>query len=104
MNSLDVKDRAWAGGYKNCASNCPLGTKPDCTKDWYCLGEIKVVIINLGKEYNIKMAEKIINHHSREGGRSELSGIKNLTFNSLLMIKYMINLKNDIKKSQKNFK
>lgn len=39
MNSLDVKDRAWAGGYKNCASNCPLGTKPDCTKDWYCLGE-----------------------------------------------------------------
>ena len=34
----------------------------------------------------------------RKGERSELSGAKNLTFNSLLMIKYMIDLKNDIKK------
>ena len=48
----------------------------------------------------LKIAEKIINHHPREGGRSELSGIKNLTYNSILMIKYMIDLKNDIKKSR----
>ena len=48
----------------------------------------------------LKIAEKIIKHHPREGGRSELSGIKNLTYNSLLMVKYMIDLKNDIKKSK----
>ena len=48
----------------------------------------------------LKIAEKIIKHHPREGGRSELSGIKNLTYNSLLMMKYMIDLKNDIKKSK----
>ena len=50
----------------------------------------------------LKIAEKIIKHHPRVGGRSELSGIKNLIFNSLRMIKYMIDLKNDIKKSQSN--
>ena len=48
----------------------------------------------------LKITEKIINHYPREGGRSELSGIKNLTYNSVLMIKYMIDLKNDIKKSR----
>ena len=48
----------------------------------------------------LKIAEKIIKHHPREGGRSELSGIKNLTYNSLIMVKYMIDLKNDIKKSK----
>ena len=48
----------------------------------------------------LKIAEKIIKHHPREGGRSELSGIKNLTYNSLLMVKYMIDLKNDITKSK----
>ena len=48
----------------------------------------------------LKITEKIIKHHPREGGRSELSGIKNLTYNSLLMMKYMIDLKNDIKKSK----
>lgn len=48
----------------------------------------------------LKIAEKLIKHHPREGGRSELSGIKNLTYNSLLMVKYMIDLKNDIKKSK----
>ena len=46
----------------------------------------------------LKITEKIIKHHPREGGRSELSGIKNLAYNSLLMVKYMIDLKNDIKK------
>ena len=48
----------------------------------------------------LKITEKIIKHHPRKGGRSELSGIKNLTYNSLLMVKYMIDLKNDIKKSK----
>ena len=48
----------------------------------------------------LKIAEKLIKHHPREGGRSELSGIKNLTYNSLLMVKYMIDLKNDITKSK----
>ena len=48
----------------------------------------------------LKIAEKIIKHHPREGGRSELSGIKNLTYNSLIMVKYMLDLKNDIKKSK----
>ena len=47
-------------------------------------------------------AEKIIKHHPREGGRSELSGIKNLVFNSLRMIKYMLDLKNEIKKIHSN--
>ena len=46
----------------------------------------------------LKVTEKIIKHHPRKGGRSELSGAKNLTFNSSLMIKHMIDLKNDIKK------
>jgi len=48
----------------------------------------------------LKIEEKIINHHPRRGGRSELSGFKNLIFNSLLMIKYMFDLRNDIKKSK----
>ena len=46
----------------------------------------------------LKIAEKIIKHHPREGGRSELSGIKSLTYNSLIMVKYMLDLKNDIKR------
>ena len=50
--------------------------------------------------HNLKISEKNIIHHPRKGGRSELSGIKNLTFNSLLMIKYMFDLRNDIKKSK----
>ena len=50
--------------------------------------------------HNLKIAEKNIIHHPRIGGRSELSGIKNLVFNSILMIKYMFDLKNDIKKSK----
>jgi len=50
--------------------------------------------------HNLKIAEKNIIHHARKGGRSELSGVKNLIFNSLLMIKYMFNLRNDIKKSK----
>ena len=61
-------------------------------------------IFTLAVLKKLKIAEKIIKHHPRAGGRSELSGIKNLIYNSLLMIKYMINLKNDIKKSQKNYK
>ena len=48
----------------------------------------------------LKISEKNIIHHPRKGGRSELSGTKNLIFNSLLMIKYMFNLRNDIKKSK----
>jgi len=48
----------------------------------------------------LKVTEKIIKHHPRIGGRSELSGTKNLIYNSLLMIKYMIDLKDDIKKSK----
>ena len=48
----------------------------------------------------LKITEKIINHHPRVGGRSELSGLTKLTVNSLLMIKYMIYLRNDIKKSK----
>ena len=48
----------------------------------------------------LQITEKIINHHPRVGGRSELSGLKKLTINSLLMIKYMIDLRNDIKKSK----
>ena len=46
----------------------------------------------------LKITEKIIKHHPRVGGRSELSGIKNIIFNALRMIKYMFDLKNDIKK------
>ena len=57
-------------------------------------------IFTLSVMKKLKIAEKIIKHHPREGGRSELSGIKNLTYNSLLMVKYMIDLKNDIKKSK----
>ena len=48
----------------------------------------------------LKITEKIVKHRSREVGRSQLSGIKNLAYHSLLMIKYMIDLKNDIKKSK----
>ena len=48
----------------------------------------------------LKITEKIIKHHPRVGGRSELSGIKNIIFNALRMIKYMFDLKNDIKKSK----
>ena len=48
----------------------------------------------------LKVTETIINHHPRKGGRSELSGTKNLIYNSLLMIKYMIYLRDDIKKSK----
>jgi hypothetical protein len=59
-------------------------------------------IFTLAVLKKLKIAEKIIKHHPRAGGRSELSGIKNLIFNSLRMIKYMIDLKNDIKKSQSN--
>ena len=54
-----------------------------------------IAIIN-----KLKIAEKIIKHYPRVGGRSELSGIKNLTYNSLRMIKYMLDLKNEIKKFQ----
>ena len=50
----------------------------------------------------LKITEKIIKHHPRVGGRSELSGIKNLVFNSLRMIKYMLDLKNEIKKIHSN--
>ena len=57
-------------------------------------------IFTLALLKKLKIAEKIIKHHPREGGRSELSGIKNLTYNSLLMVKYMIDLKNDITKSK----
>ena len=57
-------------------------------------------IFALSLIHNLKIAEKNIIHHPRKGGRSELSGIKNLTFNSLLMIKYMLDLRNDIKKSK----
>ena len=48
----------------------------------------------------LKVTETIINHHPRKGGRSELSGTKNLIYNSLLMMKYMIDLRDDIKKSK----
>ena len=57
-------------------------------------------IFALSLIHNLKISEKNIIHHPRKGGRSELSGIKNLIFNSLLMIKYMLNLRNDIKKSK----
>lgn len=57
-------------------------------------------IFALSLIHNLKIAEKNIIHHSRKGGQSELSGIKNLTSNSLLMIKYMFDLRNDIKKSK----
>ena len=57
-------------------------------------------IFALSLIHNLKIAEKNIIHHARKGGRSELSGVKNLTFNSLLMIKYMFDLRNDIKKSK----
>lgn len=55
-------------------------------------------IFALSRIHNLKIAEKNIIHRARKGGRSELSGIKNLTFNSFLMIKYMFDLRNDIKK------
>ena len=57
-------------------------------------------IFALSVIFKLKIGQIIINHHSRKGGRSELSGFKNLIFNSLLMIKYMFNLRNDIKKSK----
>tara|TARA_B100001146_G_C16020624_1_gene364886 strand:- start:16 stop:726 length:711 start_codon:yes stop_codon:yes gene_type:complete len=57
-------------------------------------------IFALSLIHNLKISEKNIIHHPRKGGRSELSGIKNLIFNSLLMIKYMFDLRNDIKKSK----
>ena len=59
-------------------------------------------IFSLSVIKKLKIGEKIIKHHPREGGRSELSGIKNLTFNSLKMVKYMIDLKKEIKKSRSN--
>jgi glycosyltransferase involved in cell wall biosynthesis len=46
----------------------------------------------------LKITEKIIKHYPRMGGRSELSGIKNLTFNSFRMVKYLFDLRNEIKK------
>jgi glycosyltransferase involved in cell wall biosynthesis len=59
-------------------------------------------IFSLSIIKKLKICEKIIKHYPREGGRSELSGIKNIIFNSLRMVKYMIDLKNEIKKSQTN--
>ena len=56
-------------------------------------------IFSLATIHKLKITEKIIKHYPREGGRSELSGIKNLTYNSLIMVKYMIDLKNEINKS-----
>ena len=87
----------------------------DINVGFRCMTKEAANKINLKYQYNfagpeifalsiikkLKITEKIINHHPRKGGRSELSGIKNLTFNSLLMIKYMFNLKNDIKRHQK---
>ena len=57
-------------------------------------------IFTIASIKKMRIAEKIIKHHPREGGRSELSGIKNLTYNSLRMIKYMIDLRSEIKKSK----
>ena len=39
--------------------------------------------IFFNSEEQKKIAEKIIKHHPRIGGKSELSGIKNLIFNFL---------------------
>jgi len=57
-------------------------------------------IFSLAIIKKLKITEKVINHHPREGGRSELSGIKNIIYNSVRMIKYMLDLKNEIKKLQ----
>ena len=57
-------------------------------------------IFSLAIIKKLKITEKVINHHPREGGRSELSGIKNIIYNSVRMIKYMFDLKNEIKKLQ----
>ena len=54
---------------------------------------IKAVKQGLPERQLIKKLEQL-------GGKSELSGFKKLTINSLLMIKYMIDLRNDIKKSK----
>ena len=86
----------------------------DINVGFRCMSKEAANRINLKYKYNfagpevfalavinkLKITEKIINHHPRVGGRSELSGIKNLTYNSLLMIKHMFDLKNDIKKFQ----
>ena len=86
----------------------------DINVGFRCMSKEAADKINLKYRYNfagpevfalavinkLKITEKVISHHPRVGGRSELSGIKNLTYNSLLMIKHMFDLKNDIKKSQ----
>ena len=71
--------------------------------DWISkIGQSKedVTLTDSKYTFKLKIGQIIINHHSRKGGRSELSGLKNLIFNSLLMIKYMLDLRNDIKKSK----
>ena len=86
----------------------------DINVGFRCMTKEAANIINLKYKYNfagpeifalsiikkLKVTETIINHHPRKSGRSELSGTKNLIYNSLLMMKYMIDLRDDIKKSK----
>ena len=48
----------------------------------------------------LKIAEKIVNHYPRKGGQGEFSSFKNSILNSLLMIKHIFDLRNEIKKSK----
>ncbi len=57
-------------------------------------------IFTLSVIEKLKITEKIVKHYSREVGKSQLGGMKNLAYHSIIMIKYMFKLKNDIKKSK----
>ena len=115
MPRKDPKIRIFMSLVLKFLSKIILGSNlEDINVGFRCMTKEAANKINLKYKYNfagpeifalsvmkkLKIAEKIIKHHPREGGRSELSGIKNLTYNSLIMVKYMIDLKNDIKKSK----
>ena len=115
MPRKDPKIRIFMSLVLKFLSKIILGSNlEDINVGFRCMTKEAANKINLKYKYNfagpeifalsvmkkLKIAEKIIKHHPREGGRSELSGIKNLTYNSLIMVKYMLDLKNDIKKSK----
>ena len=111
----DAKFRIFMSFVLKILSKIILDSKlKDINSGFRCMTKYAASKINFKYKYNfagpeiyalsvlkkLQITEKIINHHPRVGGKSELSGFKKLTINSLLMIKYMIDLRNDIKKSK----
>lgn len=111
----DPKIRIFATFVLKIIAKIILGSNlQDINVGFRCMTKEAANKINLKYKYNfvnpeifsqsiiqkLKITEKIVKHYSREVGKSQLGGIKNLAYHSILMIKYMIKLKNEIKKSK----